>query len=297
MIDAMVGFNVQGVPGVRKATDLESLALAAFALLTGLATAFLIWQALRRQLAIERSPAQTLRALGLTEHQIVAVAAASGACIGILGAALALVSAVALSPLVPIGVSRRVETQPGVHVDPLLLGSGAMGLVAVVLLASALAGWRSAAAGRPRSSSSLSEAARPSPVAGALEAAAVPVSTATGVRMALVRGRGPEAVPVATLLVGAAVGLAGVTAVLTFGASLTRLVDSPARYGVTWDAAVGNYADAANAERGRQLLDANPDVIAYAGDRSRRRGRWAHDVGGLAVSGEGLGAGGDHRRS
>src|SRR5205085_3694815 len=56
-----------------------------------------------------------------------------------------------------------------------------------------------------------------------------------GVNLALERGRGRSAVPVRPAVVGAVVGIAGVVAALTFGASLDRLVATPARYGAAFD--------------------------------------------------------------
>ena len=165
----------------------------------------------------------------------------------------------------PIGVSRRTEVDHGVWTDWLILGPGAVMLLALVVLGGVFAGWRAARAATARGAD-LARASDPSRVSRLIEASSLPVSAATGVRMALVRGRGRHAIPVTSLLVGAAVGLAGVTAALTFGASLRRVVTTPSRYGVTADAQVGNYADRDNAERGRRLLEGNPDVAAFAGE-------------------------------
>ena len=53
--------------------------------------------------------------------------------------------------------------------------------------------------------------------------------------MALEPGAGRTAVPVRPALTGAVLGLAGVVATFVFAASLTRLTDTPERYGAPWD--------------------------------------------------------------
>jgi ABC-type lipoprotein release transport system permease subunit len=262
--EPMIGYNIEGVAGVRKATHLEALSLAGFGLLTAIATVLLLWQALRRQLAADESDAPTLRALGMTDQQLIWIAAACTALIALVGTLLAIGLTFVLSPLVPIGVSRRTELDHGIWVDWLILGPGAAILAALVVLGGVMAGWRAARAAR--GGGVLDRASDPSRLSRLIEASSLPVSAATGVRMALVRGRGRRAIPVTSLLVGAAVGLAGVTAALTFGSSLRRVVSTPARYGVTADAQVGNYADHVNADRGRTLLEDNPDVAAFAGE-------------------------------
>ena len=59
-----------------------------------------------------------------------------------------------------------------------------------------------------------------------------------GLRMALERGRGRDAVPVRSAALGAVVGVIGVTAVLVFTNSLQRPRTRPARYGERWDFSV-----------------------------------------------------------
>jgi hypothetical protein len=59
-----------------------------------------------------------------------------------------------------------------------------------------------------------------------------------GARFALEPGRGMTAVPVRSALAGAALGIAGLVAAVVFGASLTRLLDTPSRYGWPWDVGI-----------------------------------------------------------
>jgi putative ABC transport system permease protein len=62
--------------------------------------------------------------------------------------------------------------------------------------------------------------------------------TAMGVRLALGAGTDDAARPARTGLAGLVVGILGIVGTLTFSASLTRLIDSPPRYGWSGDFAV-----------------------------------------------------------
>jgi hypothetical protein len=61
-----------------------------------------------------------------------------------------------------------------------------------------------------------------------------------GVRYALERGRGRRPVPVATALVGSVLALAALCATAIFGASLARLISTPALYGAPFQAQFTN---------------------------------------------------------
>ena len=73
--------------------------------------ALLLWQALRRQLSLEGNETPTLAALGMAERELVWTTTLGAVWIGIAGAVVAAITAVALSPLVPIGVARRMEVE------------------------------------------------------------------------------------------------------------------------------------------------------------------------------------------
>jgi hypothetical protein len=81
------------------------------------------------------------------------------------------------------------------------------------------------------------------------------------VRMAFERGRGRTAVPVRAAIVGAIVGILGVAAVLTFGASLLRLLDEPDLAGWNWDAAVIGVEGVPTAEVLRRLGPRVTEVV------------------------------------
>jgi hypothetical protein len=250
--------------GVRRAIAVETAALLLFAVLALLSTVLLVSQTLGRQVFLASTEDPTLRALGMTRRQLVGVALTRAAVIGTGGAALAIVAAVALSPLTPIGVARLAEPTPGVAVDWPVLTVGGLVIVALVAGCAALPAWRAAhTSGDALGVMDLAGPWRPSRLAGTL-AGVGPLTAALGVRLALEPGRGRTAVPVRAALAGTVVAVCAVTAAASFGASLTHLVATPPAYGVTWDLAVGNFDMAATAEPVAKRLVSHPEVAAAA---------------------------------
>ena len=197
---------------------------------------FVLFQLLGRLSAAEVDPYATALALGATRRQLTAVEFARTVAIGLVAAALAVVTAVALSPIFPLGTARVAEPDPGVAVNALVLGVGA---VAIVILTAALAawpGWRTIRdAGRLRGwhlrQAFSSEGSAWSPRWLWLR----PVAW-MGVVHGLRAGRGASSVPVRASVVSLVVAASGLGAALTFGASLNHMLDTPAMYGWTWDA-------------------------------------------------------------
>jgi hypothetical protein len=254
------------ISGLRRAIGLEAGALLAFAVLAAMAGLVLVGQTLGRQLALESAEYPTLRALGMSRGQLIGVALVRAALIGVGGAAVAVSVAVALSPLTPIGLARRAELDPGVAVDLTVLAPGALAVVGLVAASSAVGAWRASrgGSGAPLGVVEPAGPRRPSWVADALAAAGLPPTVVTGVRLALEPGRGRTAVPVRAAIVGAAAAVFAVTAAGVFGASLARLLTTPAAYGWTWDVSVGNFASSPEVRRAAQVLNATPGVDAYA---------------------------------
>jgi hypothetical protein len=251
--------------GTRRAIGLESTALAGFALLAAVAGLLLVGQTLGRQILLEATDSPILRALGITRAQLVEVGMVRAAPIAATGAALAVVGAVALSPLTPLGVARRAELDPGVAVDLPVLVVGALAMIVSVLGCAALATRRADRATGQLGLAAVPAAERRSRVAARLAAAGLPPAAVTGTRLALERGRGPSAVPVRSAVIAAAAGVAALTVAVTFGASLLGLVGDPHAYGVTWDVKVGGFVDPQAAEQAARRLAANPAVAAFAG--------------------------------
>ena len=207
--------------------------LAGLAALAGLAV---IGQAAARQFVTEADDRLALSAVGLRVGQFVALGLARAAIIGIVGAAGAVAVAAALSPLTPVGEARLAASSAGaVVIDPLVTLVGVLATVTVVVALSAWPAVRDARlrGGPPR---------RPVPVAlvRAVAWIGAPPSALIGVRYALERGRGRQPVPVGTALLGMVLAVAALCATAVFGASLTRLISSPALYGVPFQAEFSN---------------------------------------------------------
>jgi hypothetical protein len=252
--------------GVRRAIALETAALLVFATLAGLATLLLVGQTLARQVFLESAEYPTLRVLGMTRGQLLAVALVRAVVIGVGGAAGALATAALLSALTPIGVARRAELDPGISIDRPVLGLGSLVIVVLVIAWAAMPAWRAARApGDPEGVVGPVGPGRPSRVAGALTAANVSPTAVLGARLALEPGRGRTAVPVRAALVGGVAAVCAVTAVAGFGASLAHLTGTPRAYGVTWDLGIGNFASAAAATPVAERLHGRPEVAATAG--------------------------------
>ena len=259
-VDPEAGFVSIGLDGVRRAVDLESRAMQAFAVLAAVAGLGLVGQALARQLTAEAADHPSLRAVGMTGRELAAVALARTAVVAAAGAALATALAVALSPLTPIGLARKADPDGGISVDVPVLTLGALAIVLVVCAIAAFPAWR---LGRTRGAPETSPDGYR--LASALAGAGLRPTAVSGITLALRRSRGARAVPVGTAVAAAAFTVLAVVAAATFLTSLDRLVDDPPAYGVTWDVAVGNAAAAEEAEAVAAALAENPDVDAFTG--------------------------------
>jgi len=89
--------------GTQRAIALETTALLGFAALAALAGVLLVGQTLARRVLLEATEDPTLRALGMARGQLVAVALIRASVVASGGAAIALATAVALSPLTQSG--------------------------------------------------------------------------------------------------------------------------------------------------------------------------------------------------
>jgi len=88
-------------------------ALSIFAVVVALTGLLLVGQALARQTFLDSVDHPTLHALGFGRRQLVAVAVLRAGVVAIAAGALAVVLAVAVSPLTPIGVARDADPDLG----------------------------------------------------------------------------------------------------------------------------------------------------------------------------------------
>jgi hypothetical protein len=204
--------------------------------LLALAAVAIFGQALTGETLARGDAFPTLRALGMSRAALTAVSMAKAVLVGAAGAAVAVGVAVLASPLLPLGLARVAEPDPGFATDWLVLGIGA---AASLLLVSAVAILPARqAARRAEATGSLGSGVRPAVIAGAFSRAGLPTSMTSGMRLATGASGPGGPVPVRTAFVGTAFSIAAVTAALVFASSLGHLVREPRLFGYSWDAAV-----------------------------------------------------------
>ena len=221
----------QGEATVNDAISIGTAALIAVALVIAVAGIAWVVAGVARHQRGASLDIEVLRALGSTPAQRRGLLVGMVAPALLAGPVTAVPVAIALSPLFPVGTARRLDPGPGLHADWTALLAGAAVLAVVVAIAAVASAWRSV--GR-------SGSAVPTPNLSRLvdrAARSLPPAPATGMRFAL-HGRRRVAAPVRPALAGAVVGVVGLVAVAVVGSSMQRLVDTPARWGTTWDAAI-----------------------------------------------------------
>lgn len=269
---------------VDDAVNVLMIGLLLFAAAAGLAGTVAVAQALSRHMAQAADDDPVLASMGMTKPQRVAGASLALAPVVAGGAVLAVAGAVLASPLMPVGIARRAEPDPGMALDAPVLSLGALALVLVTAALVVTAAWlwtRTAAV----AGSAPSGRSRPSAVARAMASAGLPPPATTGARMAFEAGRGSGAVPVRSGLAGTALGVAGLVAVTVFAASLTGLADTPSRSGWNWDVYVPNPESGGDVlvERYGPELSADPEVADLASMRNTQA-----DLGGVVVPVHGI---------
>jgi hypothetical protein len=222
----------QGQDAVSDTISLITAALVAVALV--IAAAGIVWvsQAMARHQRLVALDFEILQALGATVGERRALLMGSVVPAVIAGLLVVALVAVGLSPLFPVGAARRFDPDPGLHVDALVFVAGGLVLLVVLVALAAITAAR-LVSGRRRSQADVTGI----PPVVDRAARALRPALATGVRFAL--HSPPRAgAPVRSALAGALVGVVGLVAVAIVGTNLRRMVDTPARWGTTWDVAI-----------------------------------------------------------
>ena len=247
---------------VNRTLHLAAVVLWLLAGLIALAALLVSIQALSRQAFFESTDHPVLRTLGMTRGERFAAGLARTTVIALLATVIAVVVAIALSPLWPIGLARVAEPSPGLEVNVAVIGIGMVAVFLGILFAGAITTWRWT---RPSSRHHHpGHATRPPLVTRLLGGNLRPLPVVLGTRQALDGGRGRTAVPVRTTVMAAALAVATLTTALTFGSSLGHLLDTPRLYGWSWDAQIGGRGFPDFGAAMTQGLDENPDVEGYA---------------------------------
>jgi len=243
----------------------EALALGAFGIIAALALLVIAEQVISRQLRLNADDLAIMRALGADPSTTVSDGLAGVLVAITAGGLLAVLVALGLSPLAPIGPVRPYLSI-GIHADWSVLAVGLASLIVVLgavalAIASREAPHRVAERGERRQ--------RGTGAAGALSAAGLPASVVAGVRFALEPGGGRRSVPVRAAILGAVLAVLVVSAATVFSSSLSSLVSHPALYGWNWNYeinggdALGDIAN--NHGQATRLLDNDPLVASFTG--------------------------------
>lgn len=218
----------------QRATQIEAFALTLFGIMIAVAALLIFAQSFGRLASLEAVDYGVLSSIGMARTQLFALGITRAAAIAIPGAAMGILVAWVCSTLMPVGLARKAEVDPGFAFDPVVFGAGAATTVIAILAAVAVPAWRAS-----RTREALGPG-RPSRVVGIVARAGASAPMVAGIRMALERGRGRAAVPVVATIAGATLALAALCAAFTYGASLHALASSAALQGWTWDAVAGS---------------------------------------------------------
>jgi len=131
-----------------------------------------------------------------------------------------------------VGEVRLADPSTGFVFDAPVLLLGGLAAIASVLALGIWPAIRTAKSTRPGATAPMT---RPSRIVSFLVGAGAPPSALIGVRHALERGRGRNAVPVGSALLGAVLAVTALCATAVFGASLTHLTSTPTLYGQPYD--------------------------------------------------------------
>lgn len=250
---------------VDRSLHTQAVALQILALLAALVGALILGQLQARLTFVESADHRALAALGMSPGQRFGLGVVRSAAIGVIGAPVAFVFAMLLSPVFPVGLARTAEPDSGLHLDATVLFLGVLAVVIVVVLLAAWPSWR---ASRVRSGPE-AVPTRTSVAGRFVTAKGAPLPVSTGVRMALDPGSGRSAVPVLSSLAGVTLGILTLVATITFGAGLAHLLATPALYGKTWDVELTTYDGTLVSPRGARLLASDDRVAATAAGNFR----------------------------
>ena len=248
------------VTKVELAVKPVSIALAAFGAIAALICLILSAQALGRQLRRDVTDGAILQALGAAPRELLVEALAPAVAVVVVGTLLAVLVAIALSPLAPLGPVRPFSRVHGVAGDWTVLGIGA-GVIGFYLGAfCATLAWRTAPHRRwagydivPRRSNLVSRA----------QNLGAPITATLGMHFALDPRRNRGDLPVRSVLVGAVLAVMLMSTTLTFASGLHTLVTHPALFGWNWSYELNPSSNFP--PKALTLLERDHDVAAWSG--------------------------------
>ena len=224
----------------QRAINAQAVGLMIFAVVAAVAGGFVLAQAVSRQLAGSDDEAATLAALGLARRaRALALATPVILAVG-LGVLLGAAVALAVSPLLPIGLARRAEARPGVWFDPWV---ALLGVVFMVGGAVVWALWTAGRLGRRAVAGSRADDRSSATGRRILTVAGSVPSVLIGLRYATDRRRGGTSVRARTAMVGLAVAVAGLVGAGVMVRSFDVLTSAPTNWGWNWSSTPDAFGD------------------------------------------------------
>jgi hypothetical protein len=245
---------------VQPALDAIAIGLWAVAGVLVIVAVTAVGVAFARQTSALEGDLATLSALGLDRRRSIVATATPLVLTVAAGVALAGGTAIALSRVHLIGLAAKVEPTPGFDIDGRVLGLGAAIALAVGVLLATWSAWRSTIAATDTDTRTATT--RPGLVSR-LQGAGAPPWLSIGAAYALVRGPRNARLPNRLATSAAAVGAAGVVAVLIFGGGLRHAQADKAVYG--W----GSWDGWTEADDAATVLGDDPDVVGLSRIRPR----------------------------
>jgi hypothetical protein len=169
-----------------------------------------------------------LQAMGMSRLDVADAAGLSHLVSAVVAVGAAAATAIVTSQWLPLGLGRQIDPDVGVHVDWVAFGPGLI-LTFVLVAGGAMAVAASASSLRPRGAGD-----RAGSLLGSLRRRA-PLTVGLGATLAFDRGRGRTRVPVMPAIIGAIVGVLGVSCAFTIDHGLRDALAHPERAGVIWD--------------------------------------------------------------
>jgi ABC-type lipoprotein release transport system permease subunit len=251
---------------ITNGTDLERTGLLVFAAAAFFAGLVLVGQAITRVVYAVAEVRPALQAMGLTRWQLVLGLVAPLALTALVAAVVTVVLAILLSPLFPIGLAGSLEPDPGLDIDALVIGLGALAMLLLTLLI--------AAGGALRATTERRRQIDREPLVVRRIRQVAPLPVAIGAGLALERGRGERSLPVWPAIAGAVAAVVGVVGALGLVTGIDDALAERSRSGQVLDLEVFVFGEVSR----RDALDAvrsTPEAMAMA---EQRRG--ALDIGG-----------------
>jgi hypothetical protein len=235
----------------RQTIRVLAIGLLVFALAAAAASILVVGQGVARHASGAEPDQFTLAAIGLGRAQRIRAVVGTVAPVALFGALLAAAGTTLASAIMPVGLARRVEPNPGVRFDPLVTGAILVGVAAVVIGAALLA-----AVPVTRRHRAEDRTRRPSRISASVGSVGAGPVIATGAGLAF--DRRTPALPVRSALIGVGCAVVVVVAAVTFSASLDRLTNDHQRWGYGWDFMVDTTAN--GKARLTHELAADPDL-------------------------------------